>query len=199
MFKLKQGKSMKVKSKIVLLLLIISSLVLIPSCENKDKSQNNGKITISLTDAAADSISAVLLDIQSVDVHYTKNETDSVSADTVGGWVTLNANAGVYNLTELQNGIEKVIATGELPAGHVTQIRLILGSNNSVIIPQDTLSLVVPGALKTGIKINYDNDIVPDKQLNILLDFNLQESIIVNGLGVAKLNPVVKVKSSTYD
>jgi hypothetical protein len=199
MFKLKQGKSMKVKSKIVLSLLIISSLVLIPSCENKDKSQNNGKITISLTDAAADSISAVLLDIQSVDVHYTKNETDSVSADTVGGWVTLNANAGVYNLTELQNGIEKVIATGELPAGHVTQIRLILGSNNSVIIPQDTLSLVVPGALKTGIKINYDNDIVPDKQLNILLDFNLQESIIVSGLGVAKLNPVVKVKSSTYD
>ncbi len=199
MFKLKQGNSMKVKSKIVLSLLIISSLVLIPSCENKDKSQNNGKITISLTDAAADSLSSVLLDIQSVDVHYTGNDTDSVSADTAGGWVTLNANAGVYNLTELQNGIEKVIATGELPAGHVTQIRLILGSNNSVIIPQDTLSLVVPGALKTGIKINYDNDIVPDKQLNILLDFNLQESIIVSGLGVAKLNPVVKVKSSTYD
>ena len=199
MFKLNQGNSMKVKSKIVLSLLIISSLVLIPSCENKDKSQNNGKITISLTDAAADSLSSVLLDIQSVDVHYTGNDTDSVSADTAGGWVTLNANAGVYNLTELQNGIEKVIATGELPAGHVTQIRLILGSNNSVIIPQDTLSLVVPGALKTGIKINYDNDIVPDKQLNILLDFNLQESIIVSGLGVAKLNPVVKVKSSTYD
>ncbi len=190
---------MKVKSKIVLSLLIISSLVLIPSCENKDKSQNNGKITISLTDAAADSLSSVLLDIQSVDVHYTGNDTDSVSADTAGGWVTLNANAGVYNLTELQNGIEKVIATGELPAGHITQIRLILGSNNSLIIPQDTLSLVVPGALKTGIKINYDNDIVPDKQLNILLDFNLQESIIVSGLGVAKLNPVVKVKSSTYD
>ncbi len=199
MFKLKQGNSMKVKSKIVLSLLIISSLVLIPSCENKDKSQNNGKITISLTDAAADSLSSVLLDIQSVDVHYTGNDTDSVSADTAGGWVTLNANAGVYNLTELQNGIEKVIATGELPAGHITQIRLILGSNNSLIIPQDTLSLVVPGALKTGIKINYDNDIVPDKQLNILLDFNLQESIIVSGLGVAKLNPVVKVKSSTYD
>lgn len=189
---------MSVKSKIILSLFVLSSLILIPSCENKDKSQNNGKITISLTDAA-DSLSKVLVDIQSVDVHYAANDTDTLASDTTSGWVTLNSNAGVYNLTELQNGIEKVIATGELPAGHVTQIRLKLGSDNSLVIPGDTLSLAVPGATQTGIKINYDNDIVPDKQLNILLDFNLQESIIVRGLGVAKLNPVIKVKSSTYD
>ena|SRR5665647_2021879 len=47
---------------------------------------------------------------------------------------TLNATEGVYNLLDLSNGISTLIATGDMQPGTVSQIRLILGSNNTVTV-----------------------------------------------------------------
>src|ERR1051325_538731 len=100
-------------------------------------------------------LSAVNLDIKSVEVHYA-NE-----AQGNNGWVALNTNAGIYDLLMFKNDITATLAGDtRLPVGTITQMRLILGPNNSVFVEGDAEhSLTVPGGTETGIKINVNASI----------------------------------------
>jgi hypothetical protein len=70
----------------------------------------------------------VYLDIQSVQV---KASTDASEND----WQTVNiGRKGVYNLLDFKNGLDTVLGTVQLPAGHISQLRMVLGPNNSVVI-----------------------------------------------------------------
>ena len=62
---------------------------------------NTGKMMIKMTDAPAN-FTEVNVEVQEIQVHYTNN-------NNTNGWVTLNTNAGVYNLLDLQNDVSVVI------------------------------------------------------------------------------------------
>src|SRR5437868_11625816 len=64
--------------------------------------------------------------------------------DDSSGWVRLNTVAGVYNLLDLQNGIDTVLATGVIPTGPLKEIRFILGDNNSLKIDNTVYPLTIP-------------------------------------------------------
>ncbi|HYG15032.1 MAG TPA: DUF4382 domain-containing protein, partial [Bacteroidia bacterium] len=78
----------------------------------------------------------------------------------------------------------------------VTQMRLILGTNNTVVVDSvGTFDLKVPSAYNSGIKINLDTDITVDQHLEIVLDYDAEQSIHKTGSGEYIMEPVIKVRS----
>src|SRR5512138_1096752 len=108
-------------------LMILATALFAASC-NKDNSYNNSGntksyLTIKLTDAPA-TYDAVNIDIQSV----------GVRVDSVWYEFTLE-NPGIYNLIDLSNGNTALLVSGvSVPAGTITQMRLHLGDNNTIVV-----------------------------------------------------------------
>src|SRR6478672_3300973 len=104
---------------------LMFSAISFSSCLKEDTS-SNGKLSVYLTDDPSP-YKAVNIDIQQVKVKY---NDDSSSTD---GWYDLPLfKAGVYNLLNFSNGKDTLLASTSLQAGTIKQIRLILGSNNTV-------------------------------------------------------------------
>src|ERR1043165_3389280 len=86
-------------------------------------SSENGKnafLQVRLTDAPGD-YQEVNVDIQDVQVNADENSNS--------GWKSLNiVKKGVYNLLQFTNGLDTLLGTIELPAGKISQIRLVLGN-----------------------------------------------------------------------
>lgn len=149
---------------------------------NKD-SKNNAKSTLNvrMTDAPA-AYNAVNIDLQAVEV------TGSGGASTM-----LNVNPGIYNLLDFSNGLDTLIAMGTLEGGTtVSQIRLILGPNNTIVVDGTTHNLSTPSAEQSGLKLQVNKTLEPGVAYSILLDFDANQSIVETGNGTYKLKPVIR-------
>src|SRR5215217_548997 len=107
-------------------------------------SNARASMKVMLTDDPAD-YDQVNIDVQSVEIH-----TDS------GGWMTLNSFSGMYDLLDLTDGIDTLIANDSLPVGHISQVRLNLGPNNTIMVDGVIHPLEVPSGNTSGLKINID-------------------------------------------
>lgn len=171
--------------KIYYLFVLLLSVSLF-SCNDKDKN-GNAKLEVRLVDAPAD-YEAVYIDVQEVRIH-----TSETAADEDQGWTTLPTNAGIYNLLELTNGIDALLATEELPAGKVSQIRLILGENNTLVENGETIPLRTPSAQQSGLKLKINTTLEADLKYVIVLDFDAARSIVKAGnSGNYNLKPVIR-------
>jgi len=140
------------------------------------------KLEVRLTDAPGD-YEEVNIDVQSVEI----NSTDGNS-----GWTTLDVKSGVYNILELTNGLDTLLAATELPAGRISQIRLILGDNNSVKVNGETKPLSTPSAQQSGLKLNLQAELTEGITYTITLDFDAARSIVKRGNGTYSLKPVIR-------
>ncbi len=150
-----------------------------------DKNDNKGDVTLNvrLTDGPGD-YQQVNIDIQEIRIKTTSDTAQ---------WVSLNTNAGIYNLLEFQNGVDTLLATGTVSADTLKEVRFILGNNNSVMVDSVVYSLDTPSAQESGLKIKIDKHLNLD--INTLtLDFDAEQSILKTGNGSYKLKPVIKVK-----
>src|SRR6201993_4220569 len=125
---------MKTKHKILCSIGIIAALCSFNSCKKDSPTSGNGSIMVQMTDAPAPK-KQVNVDIQQVSVHMTG-----------GSWIDLPTKSGVYNLLVLQNGIDtSLVNTTSLPSGTITQMRLILGTNNTLMDSNNVVyNLTVP-------------------------------------------------------
>jgi hypothetical protein len=156
---------------------------LIFSCSNDEP--GTAYMEVRLTDAPGD-YEEVNIDIQGVEVN------SSASAD---GWTSLDVKKGVYNILKLTNGIDTLLCNCGLPAGRVSQIRLILGDNNSLKIDGQTqaLPLSTPSAQQSGLKLNVNADLVEGITYKVLLDFDAARSVVKAGTsGKYNLKPVIR-------
>lgn len=161
------------------------------SCEkNKDQEQHNSYLQVYLTDSPAE-YDAVLIDVQDVKIKYTSDS----------GWTDLdNIEAGIYNLLDLTGGIDTLIAYSEVSTGSVTQIRLILGDNNSLVIDGDTVSLKTPSGQQSGLKIKVNYEFIEGLSYKILLDFDAAKSVVKAGnSGNYILKPVIRAIVESTD
>ncbi len=114
------------------------------------------------------------------------------------GWISLPCNAGVYDLLTLQNDVTVVLANDhKIPAGQASQMRLILGSHNSVMIGDASFPLNTPSAMQSGLKFNINASFEDDKDYEVLIDFDANESIVIEGDGTYSLKPVLRLKAIT--
>ncbi len=185
---------MKINKHLTIASLALLSILFISSCEKDDDTQAStpaGKATLkfNLTDAPA-SYDAVYIDVQEVKVHVS-NSGDTSNAD---GWITLpNTQPGIYNLLDFQNGIDTLIASGDVPAGKISQIRLILGPQNSVVVNGVSEPLKTPSAQQSGLKLKVNYTLQAGLVYEFWLDFDASRSIVAKGNGGYNLKPVIRV------
>lgn len=160
---------------------MMCSALTFSSCRKDD--DNKGNIQVRLTDAPA-ALQQVNVEIVKVRVHMEG-----------GSWIDLPTNSGVYDLLTLQNGIDTTIvnSSAQLPAGKITQMRLVLGSNNTVMADSVLHPLSVPSGSESGVKLVGEMEVIQNQTLNVLLDFVASESVIENGNNSWHLKPVIKV------
>ena len=160
--------------------------VILWGCSKNSFNGEKGTTTFNvyLTDAPA-GYDEVLIDIQEVKVHV--DGTDSTS-----GWRDLNVNAGVYNLLDFTNGMDTLLASDELPAGHISQMRLVLGADNQVKVDGGYHPLKTPSGQQSGLKLNIHTDLQENIEYDIWIDFDACRSIVRTGNGKYILKPVIR-------
>ena len=147
------------------------------------KESSTSTVQVRLTDAPGD-FQEVNIDVQGVEVN-------STSAND--GWTVLSANKGIYNLLKLTNGLDVLLGQVDLPAGKLSQVRLILGPNNTVKINGAIIALNTPSAQQSGLKLKVNADLNAGIPYKLLLDFDASRSIVSTGSGKYNLKPVIRV------
>lgn len=152
-------------------------------CGNDDPGTT--KLQVALIDAPGD-YEEVNIDIQDVQINYSEDDE---------GWVSLSTvESGVYDILDLTNGVEAVLANVEVPSGRLNQIRLVLGTENTVVINDQTIDLTTPSAQQSGLKLNVNADLVEGVDYKLLLDFDAARSIVKAGnSGKYNLKPTIRV------
>ena len=167
---------------------ILALIFTFNACKKADVNSNQpAKMNIYLTDAPAD-YKAVWVDIQQVMVK--SDQTDSAD-----GWVNVPLlKPGLYNLLDFRNGEDTLLGGVDLPAGKVSQIRLILGDNNTIEMADgSSVDLKTPSAQQSGLKLNVDAELQPGIPYELVLDFDAARSIVKAGnSGQYILKPVIR-------
>ncbi len=98
------------------------------------------------------------------------------------GWETISEPNEIYNLLDLTNGNMVLLGEEEIEPGYYSQIRLVLGENNSVVLNDgEVLELKTPSAQQSGLKIKLDAEIEPDIVYSLALDFDVNRSLVRTG------------------
>jgi hypothetical protein len=167
---------------LMLSLILLTGTITFFSCSKENTSSGNSNLRVMLTDAPA-AYDQVNVDVKEVRVNLRDDST---------GWTTLNTNAKIYNLLGLQNGVDTLLATGTIPAGPVQELRLILGTNNTVVVGGVTYPLTIPSGSESGLKIKVGKNISAGLD-SLIVDFDAALSINQEPGGY-KLRPVVRIK-----
>lgn len=171
------------------IILSFSAIVMfaLTSCKSDDSS-GNATLKVNLTDAPA-KYDKVEVDIQRLELN---------TAD--GGWTVLNlAKPGIYNILDLNNGVDALLGETVLPTGNVTQLRMILGTENFVTVDGIRYPLATPSGQQSGLKLNWNETLLPDGAYEIWLDFDADKSIVKQGNGSYSLKPVIRIFSKLTD
>lgn len=176
-----------------LLLAGLAATIVFSACNKNDNdtpptTSQTANVSFYLTDDPAN-YDAVYIDIQQVEV--TMEGKAAVALTPV--------RPGVYNLLDFRNGLDTLLLRTDLPAGKIGQIRLILGSNNSVVVDGQTHALNTPSAQESGLKLNLHQEFAAGGAYVVWIDFDAAKSIVETGSGKYNLKPVIRAYSQATD
>lgn len=173
------------KTKLPLILLALSMSFY--GCKDDDNDSNKGtsRVNVRMTDGPGN-YEEVNVDIQGVQYHIEDGNQNS-------GWVSISTITGIYNLLDFTNGVDTLLASQDIPSGKISQVRLILGSNNTVKVDGQTYPLDVPSGSTSGLKVQVKETLVAGITYTFLLDFDVAKSIKQTGAGQYKLHPVIRL------
>ena len=165
---------------------LIGCLVLgitINSCSDDNSNtptDEKAKLELRLTDAPAN-FDAVYIDV--IGISYKMS---------TGDWQTYTTVPKVYDLLELNNGVDVVLGNEWLPAGRLEEIRLLLGDKNEIVVDGVRYNLDTPSAQQSGLKIKVHTDLIAGNVYKMWLDFDVAKSIVERGNGTYGLKPVIR-------
>lgn len=166
------------------------ALVLLNACSKNNNDTSPGTtgetdFSVYLTDDPAP-YDKVNIDIQSVEVHFSDDAGDA--------WHTLKiVRPGIYNLLRFTNGKDTIVATDRIASKKITQMRFILGENNTVVIDGEAFPLQTPSAQQSGLKFDVDATLTAGIGYKLWTDFDASRSIVTTGSGKYILKPVIRV------
>jgi hypothetical protein len=170
--------------KTLLITAAASFLVLACQRESNNVSSNKARLQVALTDDPGD-YDAVYIDVKDIQIN--------VTGDSMSGWQSLaNVQTGQYDLLKLVNDDDTILADAEIPVGRVHQLRLILGTENYVVVDGDSIKLQTPSAQQSGLKLNIQHDVSAGIMYKLLLDFDVAKSIVKTGNNKYILKPVIR-------
>jgi len=170
--------------------------MLVAACGGTATNGGTGTLGVSLTDAPACGFKEVNVTVAKVRVHQS-----SLASVNSGGWMDITLDpAQKINLLDLNNGVLLNLGEMTLPAGHYTQLRLVLDPNKSGLFANSVVPvggneqpLVTPSAVQSGIKLINEFDVADGQRVDVVLDFNACKSIVKRGNGTYGLKPVIRV------
>ena len=182
----KENKGMSIRK--LFLPLTVALCAIVAGCGGGGSSESgSGTLNIRLADAPDPTISAINITFTKVDAHI-GNE-----------WVEIPLSDTSVNLMDLTDA-DMLLGTAPVPAGMYTQVRLF-PSEVTVTDDDGTHTVNIGSAAQTGIKVNINAEVGANAIQTILLDFNVDKSLIKQGNGDYRLQPVlvgvVKVLSGT--
>lgn len=176
---------MKTMRTVKFLFLVLAVSALWTACKkDATSSGTTTKVNVHLTDAPGN--------FQQVNVEITGVEFKINN----GATVNLNVKSGIYNLLDFSNGIDTLIASDDIESGTLSQVRLILGTNNTVKVDGVVYPLSTPSAMQSGLKLNVNSTLTPGVNYDLLLDFDANQSIVLTGNNVYQLKPVIRTVST---
>jgi hypothetical protein len=161
-----------------------------------------GQLSLSLTDKPSDNYKAVYVTIKDIAVHK--------ADDAEGAWTTVATINRTINLLALANGIREHLALVDLPWGHYSQMRLMIGDTadsgtnildqahpaaNYVVDRQNqTHEMKIPSGFQTGVKLVQGFDINENSTTELTFDFDAARSVVQAGnSGKYQLKPTIQV------
>jgi len=152
-----------------------------------------GKRTITKGNGQVGNVEHIWLTIKKVQIHT----SDS-------GWFTAATPNKSFDFFELVNGLTAPLDLYALPAGHYTQIRLILAdggylddeenevAGNTIVVDGESFPLVIPSAYKTGIKCVRSFFIEEDETTEICLAFDVLKAVHYSAGNGYMMNPAYR-------
>jgi hypothetical protein len=175
-------KNRSIDVALVFVLLLVAAFV---GCKKNEKAEGTTKVEIRMTDAPGD-FDAINLNVKSV-VLLSGGKPYNFEV-THGSFDILDFRVGTSNPDIL-------IANGDMPAGEITEVRLILNdSGNSIVVNGIDQELKTPSAQSSGwkVKLSANPELVTGVTYSLLLDFDAAKSIVATGNGKYILKPVVR-------
>lgn len=179
---------------------LLTGLSLLSGCGGGGgDSSPTGTLSLSITDQPACGYDNVFITVEKVRVHQSE---DAVDGDA--GWqeIPITDAPKRIDLLKLTNGVLEALGQTVLPAGTYTQMRLMLADNkvtpfaNSVVL-SDSMNeeeLKTPSGQQSGVKMNVNITVEPDKVADFVIDFDACKSVVKAGAsGQYLLKPVVSV------
>ena len=155
-----------------------------------DNESNTARVQLKLVDAPGD-YSEVNVEI--VDVQYNNSDSEA-------GWLSFGTPEDYpmnVDLTTLIAGNSLLLADQIIPSGNLKQIRLVLGSGNTLKIEEqaEMMALNTPSAMQSGLKLNMNTTLEPGFSYTFILDWDVQKSVVMTGSGMYNLKPVIRVNT----
>ena len=171
-----------------LLLALGLATLLVGGCSDDTTApaQGTGFIKVNLVDAPGD-YQQVNVEVIRIEVHRAD------PADSNSGWMVISEDTTYVDLLTLTAGNMAVLADSTLPAGSYTQVRLILGENNTVMVDSMLHDLEVPSGQQSGLKLNHPFTINDGALYEFTLDFDADRSVHMTGNGRYMLKPVIRL------
>ncbi len=167
---------------------LMAAMVMV-SCQKStgSGSDDNARLQVSLTDGPNLNLKEVWVDVKEIQI----NMGDSGMISLAG------SRTGMYNLLALTNGRDTMLSDAVIPAGRISQIRLILGTNNYAITRTgERVELTTPSAQQSGLKVQVNQTVTGGMLYRLILDFDAGKSIVQAGnSGKYILKPVVRIIS----
>jgi len=146
----------------------------------KDKSSGSAHVAVKLTDAPG-AYDAVILSIKSVVIVTSKGE------------YTLAVGGGPIDLLHFRLGKDTLLASQDIPADIIQQVRLVLNdTGNVVVVDGVSHNMTTPSGQTSGVKLNVHDNLVGGVAYTLTLDFDAAKSIVTTGNGNYILKPVIR-------
>lgn len=166
--------------------------IVLVGCESSNDASGTSNIVVRMADAPAD-YDQVNVDVVDVMIKNTSDTDDSK------GWVSIgNVVPGVYDLLKLTGGVNVLLADNSVPSGYLGQMRLLLGSRNTVVKGGMTYNLKTPSAQQSGLKLKINQTLLAGATYEFMLDFDVKKSVVVQAgsSGNYNLHPVIRVSTT---
>ena len=169
-----------------LLVLSISLFFLIfVACKKDAVVASEPTFELRLTDGPGD-YESVLIDVVGAEIHINKD------TGKVDSWLTIPVKVGIYDILKLTNGVDTDLGSTTVPLADIKEIRLKLGTKNSVKVGGVTYPLTIPSGGDSGLKIKFEKKMLAGITYKVVLDFDAAKSIKEESKGSFKLRPVLR-------
>jgi len=185
---LKYNNMKTVKNSLSLFVLLPVFFLISCSHNNKSSGTETSRLQIALTDSPFPNAKEVWVDVRQIEILQNGNDQPLILD---------GAHPGLYNLLAFTNGKDTLLADATIPAGTISQIRLVLGDNNYIVTTDgQQLALKTPSGQESGLKVQIHQDVAGGILYRLVLDFDAGKSIVKAGnSGNYLLKPVLRILS----